>query len=329
MKAQVIRSFGGPSVFQVEEIPVPELIPGHVLIHVKATSVNPIDTKIRGGLFPKADFPLVLHGDVAGIIVEVGEGVSEFKPGDEVYGCAGGFIGGGGALAEFMLADVRLIDHKPKNISMEEAAAIPLVTITAWEALFDRIQLGDGNEILIHAATGGVGHAAIQLAKWAGAKVYTTASTAEKQGIAKELGADVVINYREASVQEYVDKYTNGKGFQYIFDTVGKQSLDHSFQAAALHGHVAGIAARSTHDLLPVHSKGLTFHMVFMLLHMVKEEERYQHKERLTKISSVIEEGKFVPLIDPNRFTFDEVSQAHQHLEDNKAIGKIVLVNKW
>ena len=178
MKAQVIRSFGDTSVFQLEEIPVPTVLPGHVLIEVKATSVNPIDTKVRSGAVPAVSpsFPAILHGDVAGIVREVGEGVTEFRPGDEVYGCAGGFKGTGGALAQFMLADARLLAPKPKNLSMEEAAAIPLVTITAWEALFDRANLQAGDEILIHGAAGGVGHVAIQLAKWKGAKVYTTAS---------------------------------------------------------------------------------------------------------------------------------------------------------
>jgi len=170
---------------------------------------------------------------------------------------------------------------------------------------------------------------AIQLAKWAGAKVYTTASTPEKQQIAKELGADIVINYKETSVQEYVELYTNGKGFNYIFDTVGRENLDRSFQAAAIHGTVVGVAARSTHDLTPLHSKGLTFHVVFMLLHMMHENERQQHKERLNHITSIINEGKLRPLMDPKQFTFADVSDAHQHLEDNKALGKIVLVNEW
>jgi len=331
LKAQVIHTFGNPSVFQVEEVPIPTVTPGHVLIKVKASSVNPIDTKIRSGLVPAVSpaFPAILHGDVAGVVAEVGEGVTDFKSGDEVYSCAGGFKGTGGALAEYMLADARLLAHKPKNLTFEEAAAIPLVAITAWEALFDRAKLSSGAEILIHGATGGVGHVAIQLAKWAGAKVYTTASNPKKLQLAKELGADVAINYKETTVEEYVNKYTNGKGFDYIFDTVGGGNLDRSFEAAALHGTVAAIAARSTHDLTPLHSKGLTFHVVFMLLHILNENHRRQNGEFLRKITSVIEEGKLRPLIDSKRFTFDEVAEAHQYLDSNQAIGKIVLVNNW
>ena len=196
MKAQVIESFGTPHIVQLKEIPKPDVIPGHVLIEVKATSVNPIDTKVRAGLVAAApEFPAVLHGDVAGVVCAVGEGVTKFQVGDEVFGCAGGFKGmTGGALAEFMLAAANLLAHKPKNITMEEAAALPLVTLTAWEALFNRANLSAGEDILIHAATGGVGHVAIQLAKWAGAKVYTTASTKEKCEIGARLGADVTIN---------------------------------------------------------------------------------------------------------------------------------------
>ncbi len=327
----MIHSFGDPSVFQIEEVPVPTVIPGHVLIEVKASSVNPIDTKIRSGFVPAVSpaFPAILHGDVAGVVVEVGEGVSEFKPGDEVYSCAGGFKGTGGALAEYMLADARLLAHKPKNLTMEEAAAIPLVAITAWEALFDRAKLSAGDEILIHGATGGVGNIAIQLAKWAGAKVYTTASSPQKLQIAKELGADAAINYKQTSVEDYVNKYTNGKGFDYIFDTVGGDNLDRSFAAAALHGTVVAIAARSTHDLTPLHSKGLSFHVVFMLLHILNEEHRKQNGDFLKKITEIIEEGRLRPLIDQKRFTFDEVAAAHQYLDSNQAIGKIVLVNNW
>ena len=315
LKAQVIHSFGDPSAFQLEEVDQPKVIPGHVIIKVLATSVNPIDTKVRSGAVPAVSpaFPAILQGDVAGVITEIGEAVTEFKPGDEVYGCAGGFKGMGGALAEYMVADTRLIANKPKNISMEEAAAIPLVAITAWEALFDRANLSSGDGILIHGATGGVGHIAIQLAKWAGAKVYTTASTHEKLQIAKELGADVAINYKETSVKEYVEKYTNGNGFDYIFDTVGGSNLDRSFEAAALHGTVVGIAARSTHDLTPLHSKGLSFHVVFMLLHMLNEELRKRNGDILKKITAIIEEGKLRPLIDKKQFTFDDISAAHQH----------------
>jgi NADPH:quinone reductase len=331
VKAQIIQSFGDPSVFERKEIPKPEVQPGQVLIQVKATSVNPIDTKVRGGAVPalSPELPAVLHGDVAGIVTEVGTGVTNFKPGDEVFGCAGGFKGTSGALAEFMLADAQLLAHKPKNLSMEEAAALPLVSITAWESLFTRGQLKAGQKILIHAATGGVGHVAIQLAKWAGAQVFATGSSKEKLDIATQLGADVGINYREESVQDYLQKYTDGKGFDIVFDTVGGENLDRSFEAAAINGTVLSIATRSTHDLSILHAKGLSLHVTFMLLKILDKDQRKLHGEILSKIAETVEEGKLRPLIDPTTFTFDEVSKAHQYMESQKAIGKIVLKNNW
>ncbi|MFD0826046.1 zinc-dependent alcohol dehydrogenase family protein [Neobacillus sp. M.A.Huq-85] len=332
MKSQIIQSFGDASVFKLKEISKPELKPRHVLIQVKATSVNPIDIKVRAGAVPAVapEFPAVLHGDVAGVVVSVGEGVTEFKIGDEVFGCAGGFRGTtGGALAKFMLADVDLLAHKPKNLTMEEAAALPLVTITAWEALFNRARLIPGQDLLIHGATGGVGHIAIQLAKWGGATVYTTASSQEKLEIGKRLGADGTINYREESVRDYVQKYTNGKGFDVVFDTVGGENLDRSFEAAAVHGTVLAIAARSTHDLSPVHSKGLSLHVTFILLKILNKEMHKHYGEILKKVARVVEEEKLRPLLDSNIFTFDEVSEAHEYMESGKAIGKVVLKNSW
>ena len=132
-----------------------------------------------------------------------------------------------------MLADARLLAHKPKNLSFAEAAALPVVAITAWEALVKRANIGAGDEILIHGGTGGVGHVAIQLAKSVGAKVYTTVSSPEKAQIAEEFGADVVINYKETSVQDYVNMYTDGKGFKYIFDTIDRKNLENSIEAAS------------------------------------------------------------------------------------------------
>ncbi|NEX78664.1 zinc-dependent alcohol dehydrogenase family protein [Bacillus thermocopriae] len=331
MKAMVIKKFGDPSVFEIAEIPKPKVIPGHVLIQVKATSVNPIDTKVRSGVVSAVApaFPAVLHGDVAGVVIEVGEGVTNIKVGDEVYGCAGGFKETGGALAEYMLADARLISHKPKNLTMAQAAALPLVTITAWESLYNRANLQSGQTVLVHAATGGVGHVAIQLAKLAGARVFTTASSSEKASIGKRLGADVVINYREQSVEEYLKKYTNGNGFEIVFDTVGGENLDRSFQAAAPFGTVLGIAARSTHDLSPLHAKALTLHITFMLLKILNKDLRQEYGEILQKVTKLVEEGKLYPLVHEKTFTFDQVSEAHSLLESNKAIGKIVLTNEW
>lgn len=329
MKAQIIKEFGEPEVFQPLELPKPEVLPGHVLIRVAATSVNPIDCKLRKGLVAIApSFPAVLHGDVAGVIEEVGSGVTTFTPGDEVYGFAGGIRGFGGALAEYMLADATLIAKKPSSLTLPEAAALPVVALTAWEALFQRANIHTGQKIIVHAATGGVGHIGVQLAKWAGATVFTTASSSEKLAIARDLGADDVINYREESVADYVNRLTDGKGFDVVFDTVGGENLDRSFEAASVSGTVVSIATRSTHDLSLLHAKGLTLQVVFRMIPLLHNVNRVQQGEILSKIAQLVDEGHVRPLVDPRTYSFTEVAAAHRFHESGKAIGKVVLINE-
>ncbi len=326
MKAQTISQFGDPSVFQSAMIEKPSVIPGHVLIKVAATSVNQIDCKIRSGAVSAIApaFPAVLHGDVAGTIVAVAEDVKNFKVGDEVYGCAGGIKGTvGGALAEFMLADAYLLALKPSSYSMLEAAALPLVGITAWEALFVKGHLRAGMTILIHGGLGGVGHIAVQLAKYSGAKVFTTVLNPADFTLAKSLGADEVINAKEESVENYVQRLTQGKGFDFVFDTVGGPNLDKSLAAAAIRGHVITTAARTTHDLSPLHNKALSLHVVFMLLPLMEGRGREGHGEILTELAKVVEQGKLKVLLDKNQFTLDTVSNAHALLESGKARGKV------
>lgn len=327
MKAQIIKQFGEPSVFEWSEVPKPELKPGHVLIKVHATSVNQIDCKIRSGAVGAIapDFPAVLHGDVAGIVEAVASDVASFKVGDEVYGCAGGLKGSGGSLAEFMLVDAKLIARKPRLLSMLEAAALPLVSITAWEALFKKAKLSNRNSVLIHGGVGGVGHIAVQLAKWCGAKVYTTVLKNDDFPLAKSLGADDVIHAKEEDVEAYVARLTDGQGFDVVFDTVGGPNLDKSLMAAAINGSVVTTAARSTHDLTPMHNKALNLHVVFMLLPILNNQDRAAHGEILSKLAEIIDEGKLKPLIDPNTFTLETVKDAHAFLESGKAQGKVVL----
>lgn len=331
MKTMIIEKFGDTSEFTLKEIEKPLLKPNHVLIKVVATSVNPIDMKVRSGAVPAAapSLPAVLHGDVAGVVVKVGEGVNDFSVGDEVFGCAGGFKGTGGALAEYMLADERLLAIKPKNLSMSEAAALPLVGITAWEALIEKGNLQSTDKILIHGGTGGVGQIAIQLAKFVGAEIYTTVSSEEKGTIAKELGADHIVNYKQETVEDYVQKYTNGEGFPIVFDTVGGENLDKSFQAASQNGTVLNIAARSTHDLSPLHAKGLSLHVTFMLLKILDESKREDHGAMLRELASIAESGKIKPLVDKRIFSIEEVAEAHDYLASGSAIGKVVLLNNW
>lgn len=327
MKAMVIERFGEPTVFQSADVPVPEVVAGHILIRVAATSVNPVDMKIREGVVADIapEFPAILHGDVAGVIEAVGHGVDSFKVGDQVYGCAGGVKGTGGALAEYILADANLVARKPQSLTMTEAAALPLVSITAWEGLIDRAQVQSGQKVLIYGGTGGVGHIGIQLAKWAGATVYALVSSDEKAAIARELGADATINYRQTPVEDFVAKHTNGQGFDIIFDTVGNDNLQDAFKAAKLNGTVVSLVSLSQQDLTLLHAKGLTLHLVYMLLPMLFGMNRLHHAEILSKIAHLVDQGQVRPLLDTKSFTFADVAAAHTYSGSGAAVGKVVL----
>ena len=268
MKAILLREHGGVEGFDLAEITHPVLQQGHVIIKVCASSVNPVDCKIRGGTLAAIgpDLPGVLHGDVAGIVTEVGSGEEGLEVGDEVYGCIGGFRDMPGVLSEYALADRKLLAKKPANLSMREAAVLPLIGITSWNALIDRGSLAKGKRVLVHAGAGGVGHFGLQLAKALGAEVHTTISNEQKEVLAQDLGADHVINYHKMSPDQYVAQFTEGIGYDLVFDTVGGTCLDHSFEAAKEYGTVVSIAARSKHDLTQVHVKSISLDVVFMLL---------------------------------------------------------------
>jgi len=327
MQAYVINHFGGPEVFEPIDLAVPRLLPGHVLIKVVATSINPVDVKIRQGKLAAIapEFPAILHGDVAGVIEQVGERVSGFKPGDEVYACAGGVRGSQGALADYILADADLVALKPMRVDLPEAAALPLVSITAWTALIDKANVQPGQLVLIHGATGGVSHIAIQLAKAVGATVYATCSSPAKAEIAKSLGADHAINYHDMDVTSYVNHYTQGKGFDVVFDTVGGENIQQSFKAAALNGKVVTVSARSNQDLSLMHSKGLSLHVVFMLIPLLHHVGRSHQGDILRNISRHVDESRIRPLIDVNRFRMSEIGRAHAQWESGNYIGKILV----
>ncbi|WP_263080463.1 zinc-dependent alcohol dehydrogenase family protein [Endozoicomonas sp. Mp262] len=323
MKAMTISGLGGPDVFTQTERQKPEIKAGHILIEVKATSVNPLDTMLRSVETPwSANLPEILHGDVAGIVAAVGTGVTRFKVGDEVYGCAGGIAGIDGALAEFMLADAHLIAHKPKRLSMREAAALPLVSITAWEALVNKLKIGENHSVLIHGGSGGVGHIAVQLAKYLGATVYSTASTQNLDTV-KQLGADHVIDYKQESVANYVKKYTDDMGFDAVFDTVAGKNIDNSFNAVRYNGAVATVLP--IENPLPIALKGLSFHSVLQPIPLFHGIGRKRHGEILEKIATLVDTGYISPLIDASDFSIWQVAKAHERLTSRQATGKIVL----
>jgi NADPH2:quinone reductase len=323
----VIEKHGGPEVFTAREVPVPVVKPGHVLIRVKATSVNPVDVKLRSSELPfSRPLPVVLHGDVAGIVTAVGPGVTRFKEGDEVYGCAGGVRGtDGGALAEYMLADADLLALKPRRLSFAEAAALPLVAITAWEALVDRLRVKPGQNVLIYGATGGVGHIALQIARWLGARVHATAGDERKLALARELGAHVTINHQTENVASYVARLTGGTGFDAALDTVGGANLDVAFQAVRAGGAVATIAAAGSYDLTLAHVRGLSLHSILMLLPMLTGEGRAHHGHILTTVAQLVDDGFLRPLVDSQRFSLAEIAKAHARLASGQAVGKVVV----
>jgi len=327
MKAMTIKGFGGPEVFGISSLPVPECGKGQVLIRVAASTVNPIDYKIRSGLLEAiAPESGILGFDVAGTIEETGEGVSDLQPGDEVFGCTGAVLEHSGSLAEFQVADATLLSKKPSNLSLEEAVALPLVSITAWDALIRGAVIREGERVLVHGAAGGVGHVGIQLAKNAGADVYATVSSGEKADIARTLGAQP-INYKEQSVEQYVEEHTGGRGFDVVFDTVGGENLTRSLEAAALEGRVTSVNTRTTADLSLLHQKALSLHVVFMVIPILynQVEGKARHGEILRNITNRVEREEFRPLIHEQRFSFEDVGQAHTLLEQGKATGKIVL----
>src|SRR3984957_12250275 len=226
MKAHIVESVGGP--FREVEIPTPQPASDQVLVKIRASGVNPLDTKIRAGeaRHAKQPLPAVLGLDMAGIVEARGPGVTAFQSGDEGFGMVGGVGGLQGTLAEFVVADTALLAPKPKTLTMQQAAALPLVTITAWEGLVDRAGVHAGQAVLIHAGAGGVGYAAVQIAVAYGAKVFATVSD-DKRSIVEGVGA-VAID-RNAAVDDYVAEHTDGEGFDIVYDTLGGTVTDASF----------------------------------------------------------------------------------------------------
>jgi len=326
MKAMVINEFGGPEVFTAADIAAPQIKAGQVIVRVTATSVNTVDMMIRemGQDLPFAPaLPGVLGMDFAGTIEAVGEGVDNYRIGDEVYGCAGGLGDLQGALAELMLADARLIAHKPKSLSMREAAALPLVGITAYEGL-TRAQTTSGQKVLVHGGAGGVGHLALQMARHFGATVYATGGSDEQAALIEKLGA-TYIDFRSEKVAEYVEKHTDGAGFDVVYDSVGGGNLVNSFAAAKLNGQVSTTVSLIETDLSPVHFKGLSLHVVFMLIPMIHHYQREKHGAILSAIADMVDAGALTPVLDNEVFSLAQASDAHARLASGKALGKVVI----
>lgn len=330
MKAIQIKRFGSTAEFYETEIDTPEIKSGQVLIKVYATSVNPLDYKLRNGSYAAMvpNFPMILHGDVAGIIEATAQDVTNFKKGDEVYGCIGGYLSLQGALADYVVVDHRLIALKPKTLSIRQAASLPLVTETAWEGLFNKARLQPKQKVLIYGGTGGVGHIAALFAKAAGANVTVTASSIEKADvIVNQLGITNIFNYKNQSIEDYVNTVSKGRGFDVVFDTVGGDNLNEAFKAVANNGHVITILPRGNYDLTGLYFKNASLHTVFQPLPILYGQNMEKYEQMLKLIANFIDQHNIKPLIDPMHFNFNQIGLAHEHLESGKAIGKIVVDN--
>ena len=324
MQALVLQEFGKP--LDLTEIATPSPQDGQVLVRVHASGVNPLDVKILAGKAAHAQrrLPAVPGLDLAGAVVAVGGGVDRFAPGDEVYGLTGGVGDLQGSLAEYAAVDARLLARKPARLDMREAAALPLVAMTAWEGLVDRAQVREGMDVLVHGGAGGIGHVAVQIARARGARVFATGSADSLQTI-EALGA-IPIDYTTTDPSTYIADHTGGRGFDIVFDTVGGRTLDASFTAARVHtGHVVSALGWGEHSLAPLSFRGATYSGVFTLLPMLTGEGREHHGEILEQVAALADAGKLTPLVDPRHFTFSTITDAYDAVENGTSRGKVIV----
>lgn len=322
MRAAVLNSHGGP--FDLAEVARPSPGDGEALVRILASGVNPLDTKIHQGEAAHARHPLpaVLGLDLAGVIEAVGPSVDAFRPGDEVYGMTGGVGGVQGSLAEYAAVDADLLALKPRNLTMREAAALPLVFITAWEGLVDRAGLSAGQTVLVQGGGGGVGHVAVQIAAALGGRVFATDSARKAEFLAS-LGATPID--RDLAPADYVAEVTDGRGFEVVYDTVGGAVLDASFQSVARFGHVVSALGWGVHALAPLSFRAATYSGVFTLLPLLTGEGRAHHGEILREATRMVEAGQVTPKVDPRRFSLETVLDAYALIKTRAADGKLVV----
>ncbi|MDP1665685.1 MAG: zinc-dependent alcohol dehydrogenase family protein [Methylobacter sp.] len=328
MKAIMMTAIGNPDVLELHDIDEPEISTAtQVKVRLKAAGVNPVDTKIRrNGLLFDNRLPAVLGCDGAGEVIEAGSAVSQFKPGGKVWFCHGGLGREQGNYAEYTVLDQRWVSLMPQTCSFVEAAALPLVLITAWGALFDRGGLQAGQTVLIHAGAGGVGHVAIQLAKLKGARVITTVSSEQKAEFAKAMGADEAVIYTQDGFADAVNKLTDGKGADLVFDTVGAEVFKESIAATAHFGRLVTLLDPGELSLAEARVRNLLIGFELMLTPMLRglPEARDKHVEILKQCAQWIDKGLLKTHIS-KQLPLAEATKAHQLVEAGHSTGKIVL----
>ncbi|MGE6398337.1 NADP-dependent oxidoreductase [Bacillus cereus] len=329
MKAMVIDKYGKVPM-RMAEMPTPEINEYEVLAEIHAASINPIDFKIRDGkvkMLLKYKMPLILGNDFSGVIVKVGAKVTRFKVGDEIY--ARPRKDKIGTFAEYIVIHEDDIALKPKNLSFEEAASIPLVGLTSYQALHGIMQLQKEQKILIHAGSGGVGTFAIQLAKIMGATVTTTASEAGTN-LVKSLGADEIINYKTEKFEDIL------KNYDAVFDTIGGTTLEKSFNIIKSGGKIVSVSgmpnARFGKEFGSGFFKTLLFSLASNKLTSLEKKHNAQYSflfmkpsgNQLRIIANYIESGKIKPVID-RIFPFEDAQKAMEYSESGRAKGKIII----
>ncbi len=311
MKSAQMKGYGGSEVIEInKDMPVSDdPSSGKVLVKVEAAGVNPVDWKIREGYMQQMiplQFPSPLGMDFSGIVEKVGQGVSDFRQGDDVYGQASILSGGSGAFAEMALANANTIARKPKSLTHQEAAGLPLVGVSAWQALVETIGLQGGQKILIHGGTGGIGSIAIQLSKHLGAHVATTVSTNNKQ-FAKELGADEVIDYKTQTFEDLLHDYAA------VFDTVGGETYSKSFRMLKRGGVIISMLEQPNQQLMEQFG--------------VKAISQFTqvNRERLMRLAQWVDHDNISVNVD-KAFPLDEAAKALDYQKNVHPRGKVVLV---
>ncbi len=327
MKAMVINGHGGVEVFFLQDYPDPTLGDYDILVYVHATSINPVDCRVRRASKVPRKFPLILGYDVSGTVVELGEKVVNFKVGDEVHASPNVFRDG--ANAEYVAIDCRSASRKPKNLDHASSAVLPLVALTAWEALHTRAKIRPGETVLIHAGASGVGHIAIQLAKLHGCRVITTAGREESIPFCREiLKADEVINYQTTDFSQHILEITDEKGCEFILDTIGGEVFEKSMDCISINGQIVTIVPADTATIAQkLFLKNATLHYEFMGVPTAYNINPESQGKILNTLRNLLQAELLTPHI-MHRINWLELPEGHQLQETGHVMGKIAVMVK-
>ncbi|RLL51011.1 alcohol dehydrogenase [Mariprofundus sp. EBB-1] len=328
MRAIIMTEAGSSSVLKLTEIERPECGEDELLIQVMAAGINPVDTKVRmNGPMIKQTGPTILGCDGSGIVEKIGANVTRFKAGDAVYYCYGGLGQQAGNYAEYIAVPEPFVAIKPDCLDFIDAAAAPLVLITAWEALFDRARIQGGQKVFIHAGAGGVGHVAIQLAKLAGCDVATTVSNTEKADFVRQLGADLIINYKEQDVCEALLTWTDGSGVDVALDTVGGEAFNQLVNATRIYGDIVTILqVPENADWKNIRLRNIRVTQALMLTPMLMglTDAAEHHGDILDQCAQFFDQQQLSVFVS-DTLPLDKAAAAHDLLEAGVITAKLVL----